>query len=92
MMFLQFISYVIKKFDPEELKFFWDKDGHIYKNNKTNEFDYVIKRGFDHYSFYNRSSYDDFLKEVNTYYEDRQKYIKSYINSQHLWDMHVYEV
>lgn len=92
MMFLQFISYIVKGFDPKELKFFWDEDGHIYKNNKTEGFDDVIKRGFDYHIYYNRCSYDDFLQEVNAYYESRQKYIKSYIDSQYsFWDMHVYE-
>lgn len=92
MMFLQFISYVVKGYDPKELKFFWDEDGHIYKNNYTEGFEDVIKRGFDGYYDYNLRSYDDFLREVATYYESRQEYIKSYINSQHsIWDMHVYE-
>lgn len=91
-MFLQFISYVIKGFDPKELKFFWDEDGHIYKNNYTEGFEDVIKRGFDYYDHYNRCSYNDFLESVNTYYESRKKYIKSYINSQYpFWNMHVYE-
>ena len=35
MMFLQFVSYVIKGFSPNELKFFWDEDGHIYRNNNN---------------------------------------------------------
>lgn len=93
MMFLQFISYVMKGFSPEELKFFWDEDGHIYKNNKTEGFNDVIKRGFDYYNTSNHCSYDVFLQEVNKYYEARQRIIRDYINSPNysLWDMHVYE-
>ncbi len=92
MIFLQFISYIVKGFNPKKLKFFWDEDGHIYKNNKTDGFDDVIKRGFNYHIYYNSCSHDDFLQEMNTYYESRQKYIKSYINSQYSFlDMHVYE-
>lgn len=92
MMFLQFISYIVKGLDPKELQFFWDENEEIYKNNKTEGFDDVIKRGFDYFLHYNMRSYEDFLQEVNTYYELRQKYIKDYINSQYsFWDMPVYE-
>lgn len=78
MMFLRFVSYVIKDFNPEELKFFWDQDEHIYKNNKTNGFDNVIKRGFDYFDYFNQCSYDEFLKELNESYELKQKYIKEH--------------
>lgn len=92
MMFLQFISYVVKGFNPDDLKFFWDEDEHVYQNNKTPGFNDVVKRGFDYYHFYNECSFDAFLRELNTYYESRQSYIKSYLDSGcPLCDMHVYE-
>lgn len=83
MMFLEFISYIVKGFNPEELKFFWDKDEHMYKNNKTEGFDNVIKRGFDYFCEYNTCSYAEFLQEVDTYYKARQKIIKEHINEMH---------
>lgn len=93
MMFLQFISYVMQGFRPEDLKFFWDEDGHIYINNKTEGFANVIKRGFDYFCHYNTCSYDAFLQEVNKYYQIRRDIIREHIQSPYhtFWDMHVYE-
>lgn len=84
---------VIKGFSPNELKFFWDEDGHIYRNNKTEGYDDVVKRGFGYYYDYNICSYDDFLQEVDKYYNIRQSIIHDQINSSYysFWDMHVYE-
>lgn len=73
MMFLQFVSYIIKGFSPNELRFFWDKDGHIYRNNKTTEYEEVVKRGFDCFNYYNTRSYDDFLQKLDMCYEIRKK-------------------
>lgn len=92
MLFLEFISYLMKGFEPERLKFFWDEEGRIYKNNKTEGFKDVVKRGFSYFRNYNDCSYDDFLDKMNLYYEERKKYIRRHIDSScSFWDMHVYE-
>lgn len=92
MLFLQFVSYIIKDFSPNELKFFWDEDFHIYKNNKTEGYDYVVKRGYNYYNNYNVCSYEEFLKEIDKYYNNRENVIRDQINSAYsFWDMPVYE-
>ena len=82
----------MKGSDPDDLKFSWDEDNHTYKNNKTEGYDEIIKRGFEYFHTYNIRSYHDFLSEVATYYKSRRKIIKDHIKSTYpFWDMHVYE-
>lgn len=92
MLFLQFISYVVKGFDLEELRCCWDEDESIYKRNITDGFTDVVKRGFSYFDAYNQCDYDSFLEQINVWYEKRKNYIKKYMDSSEpLWDMPVYE-
>jgi len=90
--YLRFISFLVKGYSPDELKYFWDEEQRLYKNNKTEGYDYVVKRGYDYYHRHNIYSYESFLSELNTCYNERQEIIKEQINSQEpFWKMHVYE-
>ena len=91
-MYLRFISFIVNGYSPDELKYFWDEDQILYKINKTDGYDYIIKRGYNYFHRHNVDSYETFLSELNTCYNERQKIIKDQINSQDsFWKMHVYE-
>lgn len=92
-MFLYFISFVINGFDPEELIFPWDEDSPLYEKNKTDGYDYVIKRGYSYYEYCNHCSYAEFLEELNSFYESRQGFIKNHLNlRQEVGGKHVYQI
>lgn len=91
-MYLRFISFIINGYSPDELKYFWDAEQRLYKINKTEGYDYIIKRGYDCFHRHNVDSYETFLSELNTCYNERQEIIKDQIKSQEpFWNMHVYE-
>lgn len=91
-MYLRFISFLVKGYSPDKLKYFWDEEQILYKDNKTEGYDYVVKRGYDYFHRHNVYSYESFLSELNTCYNERQEIIKEQINSQEsFWKMHVYE-
>lgn len=65
--FLSFVSFVVKNYKVAHfLEYEWDKEKTLYKNNKYEGFDDVVKRGLEYIRSENYESYDNFLQYLDS--------------------------
>lgn len=76
--FLSFVSFVVKNYKVDNFLNF-DKEETLYKKNKYEGFDDVVKRGIGYDYYANHDTYDEFLQQLNNSVNEEEEILKTTI-------------